>query len=168
MNPSHERVSLPASAAVLLVLGACSWTQQRPVRHLPTAASSQPAAEPFVAAPSANPAPTAEAASTELALPRALSVLVEASEGVSIEQTRLLYQPAPVAACKPTEPGFMRIVITSDADTTAMLVEPGSSADAATSECVLKALSVVDIDEVLKPTAADATSKVQSVLTISW
>ena len=151
-------------------LSACTWTEVRPTRQLPPEPSAATAPAIVQPPPAAAPAPAPAPEPKESAeLTPLLPVLeVEAIEGASMATAMDLFKPASVEKCKPAEHGFMRVVITSEEDRTAMIVDPNSTVSAAMSECVLKALSIMDIDEVLEPSASDSTSQVQSVLNIRW
>ena len=92
--------------------------------------------------------------------------------GMTIGQAGAILDPAtdPLEQCKTTRRGFVKVVVKADANRTALTVDPSSTLDAATRLCVLKALSVIDIDQVLQPSGSpsEATPRVESQLIISW
>ncbi len=152
------------------LLAACSWTTPVPTRAVAARPSGEPPPPPMIMPTPPAPAPVASAEkSAPLVVDMSeVELSIVASEGVSMESARNLFLPAPVASCNAKEHGFLRVVITADQEHTQMMVDPSSTVRAAMSECVLKALSTIDIDDVLQPSASDSTSQVQSIVNIRW
>jgi len=92
--------------------------------------------------------------------------------GMTIGEAGAILDPVtdPLEQCKTSGRGFVKIAIKAEADRTALTVDPSSTVDAPTRLCVLKALSVLNIDDVMQPSASpsEAAPRVESQLIISW
>jgi len=168
-------VASSAVALTLALLAGCTWTTKRPEPPRATTAGGGDATsadEQAAAQPTATAVPTATAALLPPSEPIMPRIAVESSEGADKNVMLAAFEATsqPLSQCQGQ--GLMRIRVRASDEQTAFNLQPGSTMAEGARECVLKELSVIDIEEVVDAAAGSSPSDrplgVDTVLVISF
>ena len=161
-------------AVFLCVIAGCTWTTERRVLpETPTGPSTSESLDTFLEPPIAEPEqPKSLLGDVDVPDASAPMIRIHDIVGVSPAEAGVMFAEATDAmeACLRSEPGVMRVRLTSEGDAVRFKVDPASTVDAGTGGCVLRALSVADptVSAEQATTASEAPKRIESQLTISW
>jgi len=94
--------------------------------------------------------------------------------GITPESANAIFEPVieEIRRCKPPASGFLRVLVSGVTHPPAVEIAPASTVlDEETRDCVVKALSLVDLDEALShqgSTADVPPSRISTQVTLTW
>jgi hypothetical protein len=165
-----------SGAVAALAASACVWTSERPAEpDYGEAPKAPPIPTPEPPAPPPPP-PSAlvtlptdpEEEAPELPLP---SIVVDEAVGMSADEASAMFEQAAesLAECSSPGSGVVRVRLRSKRDRTRFQIDPSSDLDPERRECVLKALSIVEVENGLTSASSEGRpNELRSLFTISW